>query len=70
MKEKNLFTIMKTGQVNDWLGISINPFSEHIEGKYTEALYRSKVMKELANMLIMYLQELENRIIFLLQRRM
>ena len=23
---------------NDWLGIPIDPFSEHIEGKYTEAL--------------------------------
>ena len=28
---------------NDWLGISINPFSEQIEGKYTEALYRPKL---------------------------
>ena len=28
---------------NDWLGIPINPFSEHIEGKYTEALYRPKL---------------------------
>jgi hypothetical protein len=27
----------------DWLGIPINPFSEHIEGKYTEALYRPKL---------------------------
>ena len=27
----------------DWLGIPINPISEHIEGKYTEALYRPKL---------------------------
>jgi hypothetical protein len=28
---------------NDWLGIPIDPFSEHIEGKYLEALYRPKL---------------------------
>ena len=28
---------------NDWLGIPINPFSEHIEGKYTEVLMRPKL---------------------------
>jgi hypothetical protein len=27
----------------DWLGIPIDPFSEQIEGKYTEALYRPKL---------------------------
>ena len=28
---------------NDWLGIPIDPFSEHIEGKYTEVLMRPKL---------------------------
>ena len=28
---------------NDWLGIPIDPFSEHVEGKYTECLYRHKL---------------------------
>ena len=27
----------------DWLGIAINPFSEHIEGKFIEATYRPKL---------------------------
>ena len=43
MKEKNSYIIMKTGPANDWLGIPINPFSEHIEGKYTEAIMRPKL---------------------------
>ena len=25
---------------NDWLGIPIDPFSEHVEGKYTECVTR------------------------------
>ena len=36
MKGKNSYIIPKTGQANDWLGIPIDPFSEHVEGKYTE----------------------------------
>ena len=28
---------------NDWLGIPINPFSEHIEGKYTEVMMKPKL---------------------------
>src|SRR6476619_6670024 len=28
---------------NDWLGIPINPFSEHIEGKYTEVITKPKL---------------------------
>jgi hypothetical protein len=28
---------------NDWLGIPIDPFSEHIEGKYTEAMTKPKL---------------------------
>ena len=28
---------------NDWLGIPIDPFSEHIEGRYTEVLMRPKL---------------------------
>jgi len=27
----------------DWLGIPIDPFSEHVEGKYLECLYRPKL---------------------------
>ena len=27
----------------DWLGIPIDPFSEHVEGKYLESLYRRKL---------------------------
>jgi len=28
---------------NDWLGIPIDPFSEHIEGKYTEVIMKPKL---------------------------
>ena len=28
---------------NDWLGIPIDPFSEHVEGKYTEAITKPKL---------------------------
>jgi len=28
---------------NDWLGIPIDPFSEHIEGKYTEVMMKPKL---------------------------
>ena len=28
---------------NDWLGIPIDPFSEHIEGKYTEVMLKPKL---------------------------
>ena len=28
---------------NDWLGIPINPFGGHIEGKYTEVLIKPKL---------------------------
>ena len=28
---------------NDWLGIPIDPFSEHLEGRFTEALIRPKL---------------------------
>ena len=69
MKEKNSYTIMRTGLANDWLGIPIDPFSEHIEGRYTEVLMRPKLDERTGSMLIMYLQVPGKRIIFPLVKK-
>ena len=42
MQEKNSY-ITEDWTGNDWLGIPIDPFSEHVEGKYIECLYRPKL---------------------------
>jgi len=70
--EKNLrkefvyYTEDRTG--NDWLGIPIDPFCEHIEGKYTEVIMKPKLDEGTGeHSLIMYFQARENRITFPLQ---
>ena len=55
---------------NDWLGIPIDPFSEHIEGKYTEVLCGLNWTKEQASMSTTFLQELENHTISPFPRKM
>ena len=56
---------------NDWLGIPIDPFCEHIEGKYTEVIMKPKLDEGTGeHSLIMYFQARENRITFPLVRKM
>ena len=47
----------------DWLGIPIDPFSEHIEGRYIEPTYRPKLDERMGSISRMCIQVLENRII-------
>ena len=42
---------------NDWLGIPIDPFGGHIEGRFSEALYSANSMREQANLSAMSIQE-------------
>ena len=43
MSEKSGFTILRIGLLRTGLGIPIDPFSEHVEGKYTEVMMKPKL---------------------------
>ena len=55
---------------NDWLGIPINPFGDHVEGSFTEVMMRPKLDERTGEHIDnVFAGTRELRIIFHLQRR-
>ncbi len=42
-ERKEFIYYFEDWSANDWLGIPIDPFSEHVEGKYTEVMMKPKL---------------------------